>query len=694
MIAEGVPPERRQLNCCASPAEDRSGTTREGFHGTTASAAKSILASGFNRSSGGMLGPGVYWSDDIQKTSGYGDGTVLQLSIRCGKTKRIDGQGHELQKTWHSKGYDTAWVPKGCGMVGSGLSESCTYDPSRIQVIGISKDGGSSWEPTQGYASCCMKAELCNTRVAAASCAATIVAMIVVILATTSGGPTTCDDFQCPAETGLVLSPGDVVCAADLCEPAECCSVALAGVAALEAKPAPIVCRNGGNYTNLEGVPGCDCRGCWGGEICDEDECAVGEFCADPAGTCDASEAWWRAWWQTHPVTVLLGWPTGWHDDVIGPWLGHIAWFGVSSCSPGDRWEDTTECTSDSNNRSLTMSTTTEGTQVPSSWSRTSNRYCDGNMGRYDTVGAAIAACRADASCRYISDSGCNNQGIWETCRDSGSASTAGSCMYRKGGRLTFSVSVGPCAAVSDGACFRSPNYPSMYGDNERCTIAVHGSGTVSSSTTETQGSVFLTTKPPSYDELTIAGKDFSGDGGDLSSGGVAVSDGENISWDGSYTDGSFEVCSCIGEGESKFRCIEGPTDVAAFLFWGVLYHTAGPCFGQADALAANDQEAVCAIYFVGWVVYFVFMLACQCVLWLAMCAVLLCSFGFWLVVLAIILFFYVVMALIWLLELIVMTVIGLLGYLLYGMAWWGVVLVFLTIGVCIGCLQLSGVLG
>jgi len=243
MIAEGVPPERRQLNSCTSPSEDRSGTTSEGFHGTTALAAKSILASGFIRSSGGMLGPGVYWSDDIQKTRGYGDGTVLKLSVRCGRTKRIDRQGHELQTTWHSKGYDTAWVPKGCGMVGSGLSESCTYDPSRVQVVGLSQNRGSSWEGTRAPTINThvelppRKAGVRPTRVAAALCAATIMATIVVIvLLATSGGPTTCDDFECPTGTGTVLSPGDVICAADLCEPAECCSVVLAGVAALEAE--------------------------------------------------------------------------------------------------------------------------------------------------------------------------------------------------------------------------------------------------------------------------------------------------------------------------------------------------------------------------------------------------------------------------------------------------------------------------
>ena len=32
----------------------------------------------------------------------------------------------------------------------------------------------------------------------------------------------------------------------------------------------------------------------------------------------------------------------------------------------------------------------------------------------------------------YISDGGCDDTGIWETCRDSGSQSSSGSCMYEK----------------------------------------------------------------------------------------------------------------------------------------------------------------------------------------------------------------------------------------------------------------------
>ena len=94
-----------------------------------------------------MLGAGVYWSDDVTKARAYGD-TVLKLQVRAGRVKKIDEQGHALQKSWHvSHGYDTAWVPPRCGMVDSGLSENCTYDPKRLTVTHVSYDKGASWRP-------------------------------------------------------------------------------------------------------------------------------------------------------------------------------------------------------------------------------------------------------------------------------------------------------------------------------------------------------------------------------------------------------------------------------------------------------------------------------------------------------------------------------------------------------------------
>ena len=103
------------------------------YHGTSKSNAESIQRNGFRPSTDGMLGRGVYVTDDITKARKHGD-TVLELSVRLGKVKKIDCQGHSLQKTWHDNGYDCAWVPANCGMTNNGHSETCVYDPWRIKV--------------------------------------------------------------------------------------------------------------------------------------------------------------------------------------------------------------------------------------------------------------------------------------------------------------------------------------------------------------------------------------------------------------------------------------------------------------------------------------------------------------------------------------------------------------------------------
>eukprot|EP01043_Picozoa_sp_COSAG02_P007882 COSAG02_NODE_243_length_27457_cov_16.852328_21_plen_1110_part_00 len=131
---------------------ERRKPVRVGYHGTTQQVAKQIIRYGFKRSTGGMLGPGVYWSDDIQKTLRYplhsnpADRVTLLLHVRPGKTKKVNLQNHPLQQTWHDHGYDTAWVPPNNTMVGSGLSEDCTWDPTRIKVVGVSRDKGTTWE--------------------------------------------------------------------------------------------------------------------------------------------------------------------------------------------------------------------------------------------------------------------------------------------------------------------------------------------------------------------------------------------------------------------------------------------------------------------------------------------------------------------------------------------------------------------
>mmetsp|Transcript_40250 Transcript_40250/g.116361 ORF Transcript_40250/g.116361 Transcript_40250/m.116361 type:complete len:126 (-) Transcript_40250:55-432(-) len=112
------------------------------YHGTTADRARSINANGFQRSKDGMLGAGVYLTRDINKARGYGDGTIITVSVAVGKVKKIDRQGHPLQKSWHNHGYDSAWVPPDSGMVLSGLTETCIYDPSRIHIVGIKYGSG------------------------------------------------------------------------------------------------------------------------------------------------------------------------------------------------------------------------------------------------------------------------------------------------------------------------------------------------------------------------------------------------------------------------------------------------------------------------------------------------------------------------------------------------------------------------
>ncbi|XP_072224831.1 uncharacterized protein, partial [Leuresthes tenuis] len=111
------------------------------YHGTTRANAQSIKTSGFRRSSDGMLGPGVYLSRNLDKASRYPinhpehDRVVIKVKVNVGRVIAINCQDHPLRKTWHYKGYDTAWVPPNCGMVKSGLEEDCVWDTSRITIL-------------------------------------------------------------------------------------------------------------------------------------------------------------------------------------------------------------------------------------------------------------------------------------------------------------------------------------------------------------------------------------------------------------------------------------------------------------------------------------------------------------------------------------------------------------------------------
>uniref|UniRef100_A0A8C6UFQ8 Grass carp reovirus (GCRV)-induced gene 2e n=1 Tax=Neogobius melanostomus TaxID=47308 RepID=A0A8C6UFQ8_9GOBI len=111
------------------------------YHGTSSRNAELVKRSGFQQSTDGMLGRGVYLSRDPQKASCYPlnhpekDKDIIQVQVNVGRVKRINYQRHPLQKTWHDHGYYTAWVPPNCGMVPSGLEEDCVWDPRRIKVL-------------------------------------------------------------------------------------------------------------------------------------------------------------------------------------------------------------------------------------------------------------------------------------------------------------------------------------------------------------------------------------------------------------------------------------------------------------------------------------------------------------------------------------------------------------------------------
>eukprot|EP00435_Cladocopium_sp_Y103_P046926 s1358_g13.t1 len=111
----------------------RGGRTMRMYHGTTHANAQSIMENGFNPSSGGMLGQGVYLSADIEKAKRYGS-SILVVEAKLGKIKKIDSQSHPMRTSWNSHGYDSAWVPAHCGMVHSGLTETCVFDPDRIRA--------------------------------------------------------------------------------------------------------------------------------------------------------------------------------------------------------------------------------------------------------------------------------------------------------------------------------------------------------------------------------------------------------------------------------------------------------------------------------------------------------------------------------------------------------------------------------
>ena len=114
----------------------RQGKTMTMYHGTSPSNAQSIVANGFRPSTGGMLGQGVYVTADPAKAKRYGN-TLITVEVKTGRTKKITSQSDPMRTTWNSHGYNSAWVPENCGMVTSGLTETCVFNPNRIRVRNV-----------------------------------------------------------------------------------------------------------------------------------------------------------------------------------------------------------------------------------------------------------------------------------------------------------------------------------------------------------------------------------------------------------------------------------------------------------------------------------------------------------------------------------------------------------------------------
>ena len=104
-----------------------------------------------------------------------------------------------------------------------------------------------------------------------------------------------------------------------------------------------------------------------------------------------------------------------------------------------------------------------------------------------------------------------------------------------------FSVSTGDPCTIDSAGCVLSKNYPSKYGNNERCTITVaeryyNGDGG------EWQLSVVGFNTESGYDKLKVNGKYYDGSQGPND---VTVSAGDVLNWnsDGSATKSGFKIC-------------------------------------------------------------------------------------------------------------------------------------------------------
>jgi hypothetical protein len=112
----------------------------EFYHGTSLDAALTIQQTGFcvglsGTNAGAMLGNGVYMTTTLEKALNYAKdkphgGIIFQLRVDLGRCKKMS-RADPMMKTWHEKGYDSAWSPAGVNGV---REENCVRDASRIQI--------------------------------------------------------------------------------------------------------------------------------------------------------------------------------------------------------------------------------------------------------------------------------------------------------------------------------------------------------------------------------------------------------------------------------------------------------------------------------------------------------------------------------------------------------------------------------
>ena len=124
----------------AVAASRAGGTGTKVYHGTSKSAAESIMNHGFEPSSDGLLGRGVYVTTDRSKAVDFArkhgdDGRVLVGRAQFGATATVDARdarrGHYSETSWQGS-HDTAFAPRGEGVR---RPEHCVQDPSRVKPL-------------------------------------------------------------------------------------------------------------------------------------------------------------------------------------------------------------------------------------------------------------------------------------------------------------------------------------------------------------------------------------------------------------------------------------------------------------------------------------------------------------------------------------------------------------------------------